>query len=124
MGGMLTKQKLDILKKGIAKYRKTIIRPILNAYQWALLFSWFPALYKIKSLDIGEYAEEPVEVISARMQEMRSAIIWEAVVRFFLLTIIFYFLFLFYWFKRNHNINLIQKLRTELFPQKTDSKDI
>lgn len=112
---MNVKQKFDLLKKGISQYRKTVIRSIISAWVTANLFSWFPAIDKIKSLEIGEYPEEPAEIISARLQEMRPVIIREAVITFLLLMIIFFAIYLIYWFMRNHNINLIRKLRTEIF---------
>lgn len=112
------KQNWIILKKVMAQYRKTIGRAILLAQQIALIFAWFPALNKIKSLEIGEYPEEPAEIISARLQEMRPIVIREAIIRFLLLTLLFFILELIYWFKRNHDINLIQELKTVILKKK------
>ncbi|MCI9073284.1 MAG: hypothetical protein HFH80_10900 [Lachnospiraceae bacterium] len=108
------RQTLDSVKKGIVQYGRIIIRSIICAGLIAFNFSWLPALYRIRSLEIGEYPEEPVEIISARLQEMRPVIIGQAVLSFFLLLILFLIIFLLYWFKREHNINLIQKIRATI----------
>lgn len=105
------KQAWISLKKTLAQYRKTIGSVIFSAQQIALIFSWFPALNKIKGLEIGEYPEEPAEIISARLQEMRPIIIRDAVIRFLLLTLLFFIIELFYWFKRNHDINLFKEIK-------------
>lgn len=105
------KEKLDLLKKGLSQYRKAFIKAICGALTVANL-AWWPAVDKINSLEIGEYPEEPAEIISARLQEMRPVIIRDAAVTFLLLFIIFFILYLLMWFKRDYNINLIRKLRT------------
>lgn len=115
------KQNWIMIKKGLQQYRKTIGRAMLLAQQIALIFAWFPALNKIKSLEIGEYPEEPAEIISARLQEMRPFVIRQAIIRFLLLTLLFFIIELLYWFKRNHDINLIQELKNVIFKKKKQS---
>ena len=52
---------------------------------------------------------------------MRLIIVREAVIWFLLLTLIFFTIYLIYWFKRNHDINLIQELKNVIFKKKKQS---
>ena len=114
------KQNWIIVKEVLQQYRKTIGRAMLLAQQIALIFAWFPALNKIKSLEIVEYPEEHAEIISARLQEMRPFVIRQAIIRFLLLTLLFFIIELLYWFKRNHDINLIKELKNIISKKKND----
>lgn len=110
------RQKIQMLKNAASQYRKTIFQTICSAFMVASL-RWFPAIARIKSLEIGEYPEEPAAIVSARLMEMRPIIIQEAAFQFLLLWVIFFILLLPYFFKRIHNINLIRELK--MFSQKT-----
>lgn len=114
-------RKTNVWKSVMTQYRKTIMQAVINACTCAFTISWFPALYKIKSLEIGEYPEEPAEIVYARLQEMKPIIIRNAVICFVLLLIVFLVVFLIYWFKRSHGINLIKELWNRLFKQKSSS---
>lgn len=116
------KQKLKLIKRGIIKYRKTIIDSFIRACLPAIAFTGQSAAYKYKRIQIGEYPEEPIEIINTRLQEMRLVIIREAVILFLLLTLIFFIIYLIYWLKRNHGINLLQELKTMFF-QKNSPKE-
>lgn len=104
-----------LLKKLFSQYRMTVIRSIINALTVAAIFSWLPTIYKFKSLEIGEYPEEPAEIISERLHEMMPVIITEALIKFLLFALVFFIIFLIYWFKRDYNINLVQKFRFKIF---------
>lgn len=112
------KQKLVMVKKGVSKYWKALINTIISTLVTAVPFAWYPALYRIKSLEAGEYPGESAEVISARLLEMRPGIIREALVRFLLLAVLFFMIYFIYWVKRYYNISLIQKMRTEMIKKK------
>lgn len=112
------RQKIQLLKNVASQYRKTIVQTICSAFTAATL-RWFPAIARIKSLEIGEYPEEPAAIVNARLMEMRPIIIREAAFQFLLLWVIFFILLLPYFFKVVHNINLIRELKT--FFQKTGS---
>lgn len=109
------KEKFSLLKNELFHYRKTVFDSVISALLTAVPFAWLPAIYKIKSLEIGEYPEEPVEIVSARLQAMRPVIIRHGAIIFLLLTIILFLVLLFWRFKRRHNINLIRQLRTGSF---------
>lgn len=104
------KQKMDLLKKLISKYQKAFINSAISAFSTALPLSWLPAIYKIRGLEIGEYPEEPAEIILARLREMRPVYLKEAVIKFLLIFIISFFIYSLYWFKKHYNINLVDKL--------------
>ncbi len=108
-------------KKEASKYRKTVIDCFIRACIPAIAFTGQSAIYKYKSLKMGEYPEEPVEIINARLHAMRLIIVREAVIWFLLLTLIFFTIYLIYWFKRNHDINLIQELKNVIFKKKKQS---
>lgn len=109
------KEKFGLLKKVLFQYRMTVFQSVVNAMGTAVPFVWPYAIYKIKSLEIGKYPEEPAEIVSARLQAMRPVILRHAVLIYLLLTIILFIVLLFWRFKRRHNINLIRQLRTGSF---------
>lgn len=102
------------LKKWIVQYRRTIINAILNDFTVALPCSCLPAIYKIKSIESGEYPGQAADIISQRLAELRPGIITEAVIRFWVIMIVLFVPILIYRFWLEHRIKLIQILKEYL----------
>lgn len=107
------KQKLDMLKSGISKYRKIVNRSMITAFGVAFAIAVQSAAYRMNSLKLGEYPEEPAEIIQARILEMQPIIIRDAIICFFLFQILFFVIYLAFWLKKDYNISLIYTFRTE-----------
>lgn len=107
------RQKMERLKQVVSQYRKTIFQTMCSAFTIANL-RWLPVIYRIKSLEIGEYPEEPAAIVSARLLEMKPIIIREAAWQFLLLWVVVFILELPYFFKRMNNINLLGELKETL----------
>lgn len=107
------KQKLDILKNGISKYRKIVNRSLITAFGVAFAIAVQSAVYRMNSLKLGEYPEEPAEIIQARILQMQPIIVRDAIICFVLLLILFFVIYLAYWLNRDYNISLIHAFRTE-----------
>ncbi len=108
-------KKLELLKKWLSQYRKIVIDSFIVACSTRLSLSAVPAVLRIKSIEAGTYPEEPIEIISRRLQEMRPVIIMEAVAAFFLFTAVYFVIQLYVRFKRKYNINFFQKFKKILF---------
>lgn len=108
-------------KKQLRPYRRTILNALCNDFSVALLCAALPAIYKIKSIEAGEYPGQAAEVIQQRLAELRPGIIADAVICFFVVMILLFIPILIYRFRLEHGVNLVQKLKDHFAKNRTKS---
>lgn len=106
-------------KKQLRPYRRTILNALCNDFSVALLCAALPAIYKIKSIEAGEYPGQAAEVIQQHLTELRPGIIADAVICFFVVMILLFIPILIYRFRMEHGVNLVQKLKDHFVKNQT-----
>ncbi|WP_028562600.1 hypothetical protein [Paenibacillus pinihumi] len=92
------------------RYLKTVIGAIAISFTVGFLFALFSATKKLGSLKIGDYPEMPQDEINKQYAEQFPSVIFDSILLFLVLWLLFSIFYLLVHFKLKHNINLILEI--------------